>query len=152
MREYTHINMITDFFIQYFWTLQILILIVIALSAVVHFSSNQKNSLFKLKEYERWKNKQIPIEDELAQARMKKKKPLELSGIRLDEPPHKILGVAWNASPNEIEKAFKEKMKHYHPDKVAQPGTQQWNDAQKIAQTLIEARKMLLDRASKKTT
>jgi len=142
----------SEILVRHFWTLQVVILMVIVLALLYHFSTSQKSSFFKLKEHERWKTKEAEEllkkitsqEDELAKARMKKNKPLQLSGISLDGPAHKILDVPWNASPEEIEKAFKDKMKHYHPDKVAAPGSDQWNEAQKIAQTLLEARKKLL--------
>jgi hypothetical protein len=35
-------------------------------------------------------------------------------------------------------------MKRYHPDVVGRPGTREWKDAQKIAESLTAARDSLL--------
>ncbi len=35
------------------------------------------------------------------------------------KPPHEVLGVAPNASEEEIRRAYQNKMREYHPDKVA---------------------------------
>lgn len=86
-------------------------------------------------------------DDSLAQARIEKKGPLLLGGIRVDAPPHEILGVRLGASASEIQKAYREKMKQYHPDKVDRPGTQAWNDAQIIAEAINRAKDELLKRA-----
>lgn len=43
--------------------------------------------------------------------------------------PHAVLGVARNASPDEITRAYREQMKRYHPDRVADLG----EDLQKVA-------------------
>jgi preprotein translocase subunit Sec63 len=39
---------------------------------------------------------------------------------QLDEPrPHEVLGVAEDASEDEVRHAYQQKMREYHPDKVA---------------------------------
>jgi DnaJ-domain-containing protein 1 len=35
------------------------------------------------------------------------------------EPPHEVLGVAPDASADEIRKAYQDKVRQYHPDRVA---------------------------------
>ncbi len=36
--------------------------------------------------------------------------------------PHQVLGVGRDASPEEIRAAYQGKVRHYHPDKVAEMG------------------------------
>jgi DnaJ-class molecular chaperone len=83
--------------------------------------------------------------DLLGQATVKKvQAPLQLAGIRIDGLPHEILGVSARATEVEVQSAYRELMKLYHPDKVGRPGTREWNDAQKIAEALNSARKKML--------
>jgi hypothetical protein len=120
------------------------------------FRSKRTESAFALREAERLKREQASQNGSnsgnpaLADARLKKKppeKPLALPGIRIDGPAHEILGVASDASAEIIQRAYRERMKQYHPDKVAPPGTQQWQDAQKIAEAINRAKTELLKRA-----
>jgi hypothetical protein len=74
-----------------------------------------------------------------------------LSGFKADLPPHELLGVPLNADEPEIRRAFREKMKQYHPDRVAPAGTPEWREAQKISQTLEEARGKMLASLTQKT-
>ncbi len=86
-------------------------------------------------------------EDRLAHAKMKRQdpvRPLALEGIVLTGEPHEILGVSRQASSSEIQKAYRDKMKQYHPDKIGRPGSREWKDAQKIAESLNQARDALL--------
>ena len=86
----------------------------------------------------------------LADAKLRKKNPeavLLLEGIRLDGAPHEILGVPASAGRSEIQKAFRELMKRFHPDKIGPPGSREWQEAQKIAQTIIQAKDELLKTA-----
>lgn len=84
-------------------------------------------------------------EDELASARMKKpRRPLLLPGFSMDGAPHEILGVGLQASEAEIRRAYRELMKRFHPDQVGRPGSREWNDAQKIAERINNAKDSLL--------
>jgi hypothetical protein len=74
--------------------------------------------------------------------------PMLLEGFRFDGAPHEILGVSPQASEIEIQKAYKELIKRFHPDKVGRPGSQAWLDAQPIAESLNRARTELLARRS----
>jgi hypothetical protein len=77
----------------------------------------------------------------------KNAKPLLLNGIRLDGAPHEILGVKEKATRAEIQKAYRDLMKRYHPDMVGRPGSREWKDAQRIAEAVGKARDELLKRA-----
>lgn len=88
---------------------------------------------------------------DLANAKMERKVPLALEGIRIDGPPHEVLGVPVGATEEQIQKAYRERMKRYHPDKVGRPGTREWQDAQKIAEAINLAKNELLKRLRSKS-
>ncbi|MGE0614058.1 MAG: J domain-containing protein [Bacteriovoracia bacterium] len=69
--------------------------------------------------------------------------------MRINVPPHELLGVPLDATQAEIKRAYKRLMKQYHPDSVAAPGTSQWQEAQKIAAALNEAKETLLKTAKR---
>lgn len=77
-------------------------------------------------------------------------RPLALEGIRLDVPPHALLGVPVEAEPEEIQRAHRELMKRYHPDRVGRPDSREWRDAQAIAEALNRARGLLLEAAKRR--
>ncbi len=83
---------------------------------------------------------------DLANARFAKPTHLALPGIRIDGPPHEILGVQPSASEAEIQKAYRERMKQYHPDKVGQQDSREWKDAQKIAEAINRAKDEMISR------
>jgi len=70
----------------------------------------------------------------------------QLTGIRLDGLPHEVLGLNQNATEAEIQKAYRELMKRYHPDLVGRPDSREWKDAQKIAETINRARNQMLEK------
>jgi DnaJ-domain-containing protein 1 len=74
----------------------------------------------------------------------KKPAPLLLAGIRLEGAPHEILGVSPQATKREIQKAYRNLMKRYHPDVVAPAGSQRWKEAQKIAEAINRAKDAML--------
>jgi hypothetical protein len=88
-----------------------------------------------------------PKGPDLASARIERKAPLALEGIRIDGPPHEVLGVAPGATEEEIQRAYRERMKRYHPDKIGRPGSREWSDAQKIAEAINRAKEELVKRA-----
>jgi len=92
--------------------------------------------------------------DLLAESRMPREKtkqgPLQLEGFRLDRAAHEILGISPLAPPREIQSAYREAMKRYHPDRVSAPGTPQWHEAQAIAQAISKARDELLEKAKRR--
>ena len=93
---------------------------------------------FKVRESDLLKNKKPSAQDPhlLAHAKMKKPEVLQLGGIRIDGKPHEILGVPYNATLEQVQQAYRELMKRYHPDKIGPAGSPQWKDAQKIAEAI----------------
>ena len=108
-------------------------------------SGQSSTSQFRLREHERVRRATSEPGGDLADARLQKRERLALPGIRLDGAPHEILGVSAYASKREIMDAYKKLMKQYHPDKVAAPGSAQWNEAQKIATAINAAKEKLLN-------
>lgn len=88
--------------------------------------------------------------DDLAHATMKRHAPLALPGISISGEAHEILGVRPDASAREIQVAYMDKVKRYHPDKVGRPGSREWQDAQQIAIALNRAREEMLQRAKRR--
>jgi curved DNA-binding protein CbpA len=70
--------------------------------------------------------------------------PLRLPGITLDAPANEILGVSPLATRAEIQRAYRERMKIYHPDLIGRPGSREWQDAQKIAEAINRAKEEML--------
>lgn len=109
------------------------------------FSNKQATSNFKKREADRDDlNKILSKGDRLEDAKYESKAPKLLTGIRLDQAPHDILGIPENATIEQIHQAYRELMKKYHPDKIAAQDTPQWKEAQKIAETINVARDELL--------
>lgn len=143
---------------HFFYLSQILIGAIFITLAFIVFRAKSPESQFRVREADlRAKkkfgrppqaiNQAINNDDgDLANARMKKHEPLSLTGIRIDGKPHEILGVSQHPTPTEVQQAYRELMKRYHPDRVGRPGTREWNDAQKIAEAINRAKDALLKR------
>jgi len=87
--------------------------------------------------------KKLSHSDPFAEARLRKE-PLQLGGIRIDGRPHEILGISATATLPEVQKAYRDLMKHYHPDRVGSPGSREWQDAQKIAEAINRAKEEMV--------
>ena len=128
---------------------QIIFLALLVLTGWIFLRPKDPKSGFRVREADMKRPEGVPGsrkpgEDELANARYNIKRPLQIEGIRIDGPPHEVLGVRPGASRAEILRAYKERMKQYHPDSIARPGTRQWKDAQAIASAINEAKDALL--------
>jgi len=78
--------------------------------------------------------------------------PLKLGGIVKDGAAHEVLGVSALASESEIQKAYKEKMKRYHPDALGPPGSREWTEGTEIAEAINRARNTMLEKLKKRTS
>jgi DnaJ-class molecular chaperone len=76
--------------------------------------------------------------------------PFQLSGIRVEGAPHEVLGVEPLATEAEIQKAYRDLMKRYHPDQVGRQESREWKDAQKIAEAINHARNAMLEKLSRR--
>lgn len=124
---------------------------------VWRYSQKKSESGFGLREADRLKRQKrrnkLNSSDSLAQAKLTPRdrdQVLLLEGIRTDLPPHRLLGVSEKASMDEIQRAYRQLMKRYHPDRVGPPGSREWNDAQKIAQALNRAKDTLIQERKSK--
>jgi hypothetical protein len=133
---------------DYFYWLQMGLGVAFFGAAWAFLRPKDPGSNFKVREADLRKppkpgQKPAPGQD-LASARIARNEPMRLAGIRIDGTPHEILGVRVGAGTEEIQKAYRELMKRYHPDKVGAPGSREWHDAQKIAEAINRAKDQLL--------
>jgi len=139
------------------WLAEHFLYVQIALGAILVFfwirkmQQESSESRFKVREADRKLNWERGEKAKNSGAQVLKKTPLQLGGIRLDGAPHEVLGVSALATDEEIQKAFRELMKRYHPDKIGAPGTREWQDAQAIAETINRARTEMLARVKNRS-
>lgn len=131
-----------------FLIIQTLLLLIIGVCLFYFQRRRRPSSQFKTRESDRIKAETLLFkkDDPLASAKNTSNPTLELPGIRLDVPPHELLGVRIDASERDIRTAYLEKIKRYHPDKVGPQGSREWKDAQTIAEHLNRAKDTLLKR------
>lgn len=134
----------------FFW-LQIGIGAAFVVGAWIFLRPRPSESNFRVREADRARFKDGPsgAGEDLATSKFRQPKaPLQLDGIRLDVPAHRLLGVAPDASVADIQRAYRELMKRYHPDRVARPDTPQWREAQSIADAISRAKEELMKKRS----
>ncbi len=114
-------------------------------------SRAESESRFKVREADR--NLKFERGEKAAAAANEPTKPdpLRLGGIVKDGAPHEVLGVSALASEAEIQKAYKEKMKRYHPDSLGRPGSREWAEGTSIARAINHARQSMLERLKKRS-
>lgn len=140
-----------------FVLLQLGILGVLVLAVILRAARRDSSSNFAVREADREPRKDakrpgggsspaLGHTQDKASEKPERARPAQLEGIRLDAPPHVILGVALDASRSEIQKAYRDQMKRYHPDLVGRPGSREWQDAQRIAEAINRAKDEMLKR------
>ncbi len=111
---------------------------------------------FKLREADRKKLHQSEkieaaiLIHQKAKAEAHRQAPLQLTGISIQGPPHEILNVKIDASEKEIQKAYRDLMKRYHPDVMGRIGSREWTDAQKIAEAINQAKVEMFSKLQEK--
>lgn len=130
-----------------FYLLQIILGVIFLLGGWLFLRPKRPESGFKVREADLKKSSSMKKEPTKREP-IKKKAPLQLPGIRLDGHPHEILGISAEASASEIQSAYRNLMKRYHPDRVGRQGSWQWHEAQKIAEAINHAKDEMLRRRS----
>ncbi|MBS1960830.1 MAG: DnaJ domain-containing protein [Bdellovibrionales bacterium] len=131
----------------HFGVLQIAISVIFILFWLNARNRAESKSAFKLREADRGLKFKRGANETAAANAPTKKEPLRLDGIVKDGAPHEVLGVSALASEAEIQKAYKEKMKRYHPDRLGRPGSREWEEGTAIAESINRARLAMLERA-----
>ena len=137
---------------SFFFLMQVAILGVLALIVILRSTRKDSSSNFAVREADRERDPKGPAAPRPAlggpqaadAGKAERPRPAQLEGIRIDAAPHVILGIAPDASKSEIQKAYRDQMKRYHPDLVGPPGSREWQDAQKIAEAINRAKEEML--------
>jgi DnaJ-domain-containing protein 1 len=116
--------------------------------------SNQEQTGFKAREADRTDLDRLKKNDgDLANAKMHRKQPsaplLSLPGIRLSGEAYEILGVEANAREPEIMRAYKEKIKLFHPDRIQGQAREQIKFYEEASAKINQAKEEMLARFKK---
>lgn len=130
----------------HFGAVQIAISVIFILFWLNARNRAESRSAFKLREADRGLKFKRGASETAAANAPAKKEPLRLDGIVKDGAPHEVLGISALASEAEIQKAYKEKMKRYHPDRLGPPGSREWEEGTAIAEAINRARDAMLER------
>ena len=110
--------------------------------------TSQQQTAFKTREADRTDLKNFKNSDhDLASAKMHKRQPsspLSLPGIRLSGEAHEILGIDANARPTEIMRAYKEKIKLFHPDRIQGQAREQLKFYEEASAKINQAKEEML--------
>lgn len=144
-------EMIRDYLQSHFGLIQIGVSVAFILFWIWARDRERSKSNFRLREadrnlrFERGTEKATRSGNETA-----RRKPAQLTGIVIDGAPHEILGISATASEKEVQKAFKERIKRYHPDSIGRPGSPEWKEATKIAEAINRARNEMLEKVRRR--
>lgn len=134
---------------DHFDQLQYLFLGLVIIFAWTNLRSRQEGSRFKTREANRTDLDQLlKTERDLANAKMHRKQPapppLSLPGINLVGDAHEILGVDANAGEAEIMRAYKEKIKLFHPDRIQGQAREQLKFYEEASAKINRAKETML--------
>lgn len=134
---------------DHFDKLQYLFLGMVVLFAISRLQSNKEQTRFKAREANRADLDQLmKNEQDLANAKMRKKQPapapLSLPGINLVGEAHEILGVDAHAREPEIMRAYKEKIKMFHPDRIQGQAREQIKFYEEASAKINQAKESML--------
>ncbi len=113
------------------------------------FRNKQEGSQFRKREADRADLGRILNQGpDLGQAKIKRASPppppLALPGVTLSGEPHEILGVAEHAGEAIIQKAYKEAIKRYHPDRIQGLPPDQMRFYQDASARITEAKNAMI--------
>lgn len=130
---------------DHFFTIQGAIIAIAVLYAIKALVFRDSSSQFKVREADLPRSAQSRTRES-----PKPESPLLLSGLRLDAEPHEILNVAPDADEATIQKAYKEAMLKYHPDRFSNSNLspEQVEFYKKAATQLNQAKEKLLKKKS----
>ncbi|NDG85452.1 MAG: hypothetical protein EBX52_10520 [Proteobacteria bacterium] len=125
-----------------FGTAQLILLIVLILLLLRFLKRSTPESHFRTDAFQR----PSPRPDRTKREQQEKREQMRtlLGGFAFTGQPHEVLGVRKEASELEIRRAHRELIKRFHPDKVGPQGSKEWYEAQKIAETINNARDEML--------
>lgn len=139
--------MIHKWVADHFALVQISFLAIVVLAGWNALRSNQKQTSFRSREAERSDLDRLnKIESSIG----KKPTPLALPGITLTGKPHEILGVAETANESEIMRAYKERIKLFHPDRIQGEAKNQMRFYQDASAKINEAKEAMIAEIRKK--
>lgn len=134
---------------DHFDKLQYIFLAMVGIFAIVRLTSKNEPTKFKAREAHRDDLSKLDKTDwDLANAKMRRREPsappLSLPGITLNGEPYEILGVRENAGEAEIMRAYKEKMKQFHPDRIQGQAREQIKFYEEAASKLNRAKELMI--------
>jgi DnaJ-class molecular chaperone len=95
----------------------------------------------------------MKIERDLANAKIHKSKPaaapLSLPGITLHGEPHEILDIAPEANESEIIRAYKDKIKKFHPDRIQGQAKDQMKFYEQASAKINQAKEAMISKLKK---
>jgi len=131
----------------FIWAVAGIPILAIGARWIFHEQKIEKSG-FKLREADRKKlHRSSVIEAALTHNQPKAAPaPLRLGGISIQGKAHEILNVKNDATEKEVQKAYRDLMKRYHPDVMGRIGSREWKDAQQIAEAINRAKVEMLSK------
>lgn len=140
---------------DHFQQMQFVILGIIVGAVWMNVRGREERSSFKTREADRSDLNRIQRNGpSLADAKLKKKSPpvapLSLPGINLSGEPHEILGVDISANESEIMRAYKDKIKMFHPDRIQGQAREQIQFYEEASAKINRAKEAMIEQIRKK--
>ena len=138
---------------DHFSLIQFSILAIVLIVAWNSFRSRQQSTSFRSREADRHDLNRLKGGEDFAHSKMKNPRPvqpLQLPGITLSGKPHEILGVDASANEAEIMRAYKDKIKMFHPDRIQGQARDQLKFYEDASAKINDAKEFMLAQLKKK--